>query len=339
MGLSFVVKGHPRGKGIWTQYYSLNTRLRGRVYYSDIISPDQKWERFDGSAAKVHNTAEDQAPENYHDTHNHYQAALYEVINLTPNTNAVPVWGDGAALAHGSSAWGAFFSARSAYVDPDKNQNVHFGDVAIEYSRANPPEESFDCQLTGLEVDVLNGALPGVFPNKAKHGITIVGFGNPNSHAISVICENFDCPPEMRKGQFEAGLYFQNSLHPDYGRLVVSDMDTTYMGIDLRRTIFKWGAVQIRSSGSGTGIVFGEGRGGEIYTGNRWSEPDPGSEPSETEWMTIRMAERGIRIATSDGTREMLAIDCYGGVYIDGELLDHLIQRKVEEVLKRDEIN
>lgn len=105
---SFIHEDHARLKGLWTQYAGLTTPLRGRVFYSDIVKPGDRWTDYMGNAA--HPVDLDvQTPENYHSTHNHYQLALYEVWNVSPGTNAIPIWGDGNAIANGSSAWGAFF--------------------------------------------------------------------------------------------------------------------------------------------------------------------------------------------------------------------------------------
>lgn len=310
---SFIREGHPRADGIWSQYYGMNTRLRGRLFYSDIINPTDQWERYDGSKTAVVDLAE-QTPENYHQTHNHYQTILSEVWNFVPHVNAVPIWGDGSALANGAAAWGAFVSARSAYINPETGENMHLVQAIPEgFSRV--PKEEFDCQLCGLEVDVLNAGKSGVYPNKAKHGIQVVGFGNPNSHALSVICENFDCPPEQRKGQFEAGIYFQNSIHPDYGRTIVGDFDEAQVGIDFRKPIFKWGAVQLNAPNPGSGIMFSEGRGGEIYSGKRWH----GGQDTP-HWLTVRIGQEGLRIVSHDGARELLAVDQYGGIYLNGDV-------------------
>jgi len=299
--------------------------------------PDEKFETFDGKEVEIFDTENEQNPENYHETHNHSQTLMSEVINLKPFTNAVPMWGDGSALAHNSSAWGGFFSARSIYVDPSKNQFTHYGEAAVRYADDNPPEEDFDCQLIGLEVDVLNMGKPGVYPNKAKHGITVVGFGNPNSHAVSIICENFDCPPEMRRGQFEAGVYFQNSIHPGYGRLIVSDFSSASIGLDFRCTLFDAGAIQLKTVGIQTGIVFNEGRGGQIYAGSAESASEGlsvgGKEPSD--WLTLRMAEGGFRIEMADGSKDAFAIDQTGKVYIGDILLEDLIEQKVLAALER----
>ena len=336
---SFIHPDHPRGSGLWTQYCGLKTRLAGRIYFSDVLNPSDKWQYYDGRNAEVINVDAEQTPENYHETHNHYQTALYEVINLTPFTNAVPVWGDGTAAVHDASAWGAFFSARSVKVRPSLGENVHYGPAAIAVVKDNEPGDEFDCQLTGLEVDVLNAGKPGVFPNKAKHGITICGFGNPNSHAISIICENFDCAPDAHKGQFESGIYIQSSINPEYGRMIVADFEQAHIGLDFRKPVFRWGAMQANTQGPGTGIVFNEGSGGEFYAGPRWKDIDG------PRWTSIRMAEEGLRIVSADSTQENIAIDKNGDIYlhgnviINGEPLEDLITRKVnaalEEILKK----
>ncbi|WP_237151736.1 hypothetical protein [Oryzibacter oryziterrae] len=300
-GPSYVNPTHPRAAGYWKQYEGLSTRLSGRIYLSDILDANTGWENFKGEPVEPVDLAK-QTPENYHDTHNHYQLLMSEVSNFLPGANAVPIWGDGAAIQNGSAAWGAFFSARSDYL-------IGSGSVVEalvpEGTNRDCAREDYDCSLTGIEVDVINAGKPGVFPNKAKHGITVVGFGNPNSHALSIICENFDCAPDLRRGQFEAGIYLQNSLHPVYGRLIVSDMEKAHIGLDFRTTVFDWGAIQIKGAGQGTGIVFNSGAGGEIYTGQRWGGQ---GEPC-AEWLTIRLPEVGLRIVSADSTHEILTIE------------------------------
>ena len=306
---SYIRPGHPRETGIWPQYYGLSTRLRGRVFLSDYIRADDRWETYDGQdAPKV--SLESQTPENYHGTHNHYQTLMAEVLNFSPDTNAVPIWGDGSAIAHGASAWGAFVSARSHFPEPQDPFWGQYLPAPLEI----PPREEFDCQLCGLEVDVLNAGKPGVYPNKAKHGIQVVGFGNPNSHALSIICENFDCAPEQRRGQFEAGIYIQNAMQPDYGRLMVADFDRAQIGLDFRKPVFSYGAIQLNAPQLGPGLLFSEGRGGELFAGSRW----PGQESPA--WLTIRMGEEGLRIVSNDGTREVIAVDVYGGIYLNGDV-------------------
>lgn len=305
---SFVHEDHARRKGIWTQYAGLTTPLRGRVFYSDVIKPGDQWTDYKGNAVEIFDL-NDQTPENYHGSHNHYQLALFEVLNTSPGTNAIPIWGDGNAIANQSSAWGAFFSARSAKIQPDYHHDDAYPTELLE---ALPSYDDFDAQLCGLEVDVLNNGKPGVFGNKAKHGIQVVGFGNPNSHALSVICENFDCPPEMQKGQFESGVYFQSSIHPEYGRMIVADFDKAHIGVDFRKPVFDWGAIQLNAPRAGTGVVFSEGRGGEIYSGPRQQDG--------LDVLTMRMGADGFRILNAEGTKEVLSIDSHGALCFNGEV-------------------
>ena len=283
-------------------------------FFSDIISPSDSWTNWKGDPVSVVNLSE-QTPENYHDTHNHYQNVLSEVWNFSPHTNGVAFWGDSAAIADRSAAWGGFFSARSSFARATNSSEDVFEKAFPPDLNKDVEKNEFDCQLTGLEVDVINGGKPGIYGNKAKHGITIVGFGNPNSHALSVICENFDCAEPQRRGQFEAGIYFQNSIHPDYGRLLVADFDRSRMGLDFRGTVFREGAAQFRTVSSGTGIVFNEGKGGEIYAEAK------NSSDLEDSCLTIRAGQAGLRIMDSSGQKELIMIDKDGIIIINGDIL------------------
>jgi len=300
---------HARFSGIWPQYTGLNTRLRGNIYFSDIVYPEDKWTNWEGKLSQTVDLSL-QTPENYHETHNHYQNVLSEVWNFTPGTNAVAMWGDSAAIAHGSLAWGGFFSARSSYTQRPDSPLDAFSKALPQDINSSTTREEFDCQLTGLEVDVLNGGKPGLPGNKAKHGITIVGFGNPNSHALSVICENFDCAESLRRGQFEAGVYFQNSIHPDYGRVMVSDMDRARMGLDFRSTLFNEGALCLRSSGKRTGVRLNEGAGGEIYVQESNLKNGSG-------YTVIQPGRDGLILMSPDGSRELIRITSDGSIHLD----------------------
>lgn len=172
------------------------------------------------------------------------------------------------------------------------------------------PDEMYDAQLIGLEVDVLNGGLPGVYPNMSKTGVQIVGFGNPNSMAIEVRSEDTDkdISGDERRGVFESGIYFKNSIAP-YGRLIVSDFSTAKMGLDFRNTLFNEGAIVLNSNQVGTGIIFNEGKSGEIYGGERWS-----GQTEDNGWLTLRIGEKGIRVVSNDNTKELFAIDNEGNI-------------------------
>lgn len=290
----------PRNDGLFYQYFKMTNPLRSNFIFSDVLTPSDTWYTWKGQPIERVDTSKT-TPENYHHGHNHYQNILSEVLNFTRGANAVPIWGDGFAAAHGANAWGGFMSARSAcgegglmprYVPPGLDRGCG---------------EGFDAQLTGLEVDVLNGAKPGVFPNMAKHGVQVVGFGNPNSHALSVIVENFNREPEFQRGHFESILYAQSSLHPDYGRFMVTDFDKSMMGFDFRRTLFTQGAMVFRSEGAGTGIVVNNGHSGELY-GDAQAH------------LNLRMGDAGFQLVSNDGSRTPLTVTSAGQTELRGDV-------------------
>ncbi len=304
-----VIRGRsPRADGLSYAYARMKTPLRGNLIVSDVLLPTDAWHTWDGRSVPRFDTRR-QTPENYHESHNHYQNVLSEVINATAGANSIPLWGESVAAVGGANVWGGFFSARSRCEKDDL------------LGRYLPPDlergcgRDFDAQLTGLEVDVLNAGKPGVYPNKAKHGVQIVGFGNPNGQALSVIAENFNREPPFRRGQFESILYAQNSLHPDYGRFIVMDFDRASIGLDMRRPLFTGGAMDFHSAGVGTGLLLDSGRSGELYGGRRW----PGQAPDHG-WLTARLGTGGLRVVSHDDTREWVAIDNNGGIYLNGDV-------------------
>lgn len=298
----------PLDRGKFHQYEDLTTPLRGNLIVSDTLLPGDKWHSWDGKPVAPFDVSK-QSPENYHGSHNHHQNVFSQVINATRGANGIPFWGDGIAAVNGANVWGGFFSARSGCYERDLIGQR----LPKSIDRGCGPE--FDAQITGLEVDVINAGRPGVYPNKAKHGIQVVGFGNPNGQALSVISKDFDRPQEFRAGQFESILYAQNSIQPEYGRFIVADFEAADMGLDLRKPIFRNGAVAIHSSGMSTGIIVNEGKSGEIYGGIRWPKAaDPGN------WQTIRIGEAGLRIVSNDNMRELLTVDNSGRIAFTGEV-------------------
>lgn len=322
-----IIRGnHPRNDGLWPQYTGLDTALRDHIVFSDVIQPNDEFENWKGDKVKTHDLSKQNA-DNYDSTHNHYQNLLSEVINFKQGTNAVSIWGDSAAIANNSKAWGGFLSARSDYKtfleDKTYKKYVPKGVNLEKYTK-----ESYDAQLVGLEIDVLNGGKPGVFPNKSKTGLQIVGFGNPNSMAIEVRSEDTDKEVKSRRGAWESGIYFKNSM-ADYGRLIVADFDKAKMGLDFRNALFTEGAAQFKSEGVGTGVLFNGGNSGEIYGGKRWDEiKDPEN------WLTLRAGEGGLRIASHDNTKEIIATDNFGGIYLNGDV--YLNGKKLNDLLELD---
>lgn len=324
-----TVRGnHPRANGIWTQYEGINTALRGHEIITDVIEPNAQFYNWKGEPVKAHDLTNQNAV-NYDSVHNHYQNFLSEVWNFKPNTNAVSIWGDSAAIAKDSKAWGAFFSARSYFKAFAKDGKYH--DLAPAGSDFTFNPDDYDNQLVGVEIDVLNGGKPGVFPNKSKVGLQVVGFGNPNSMAMEVRSEDTDkdVPAEKRRGVWESGIYFKNSI-ADYGRLIVADFDKAKMGFDFRKSLFREGIMQARSEGVGTGIILNEGKSGEIYGGLRWNESD-----DKRNWISIRNGQGGARIVSNDNTKEIFAVDNDGGVYINGDV--YINGKKINDLLALDE--
>jgi hypothetical protein len=306
---TIILRGKsPRSDGLSYEYEKMQTPLRGNFIISDVLLPTDKWHLWDGSPTPRFDVSK-QTPENYHQSHNHYQNLLSEVVNATSGANSIPVWGESIAAVKGANAWGGFFSARSG---------CYMGDLVSKHFPKDIDRgcgKDFDAQLTGVEVDVLNAGKPGVFPNKAKHGVQVVGFGNPNGQALSIISENFDREPQYRRGQFESILYAQNSLQPDYGRFIVMDFEKAQIGLDMRKPLFSKGAMDFHSQGLGTGILLDSGHSGELYGGLRW----PGFKDPHG-WLTARLGEGGFRIVSNDNTHEIMAIDNNGGIYLNGDL-------------------
>lgn len=305
-----IIRGrHPREEGLWVQYLGLNTGLRQNITLTDIIYPDSPWENYEGKEIQPHGDQK-VSETNFANTHNHYQNVLSEVWNFKTATNAVSVWGDSASLVNGAKSWGAFFSARS-------NPNAFVVDKRLapywpEGLAPNDPND-FDCQLIGVEIDVLNGGKIGDWPNKSKTALQLVGFGNPNSMAVEVRCQGSGSKePKDWKGQFMNGFYFLNSLHKD-GRLLVADIDEARIGFDMQRPLFRQGVMRFRSEGVGTGILINGGASGEIYGGLRWPDFE-----DKKNWLTLRAGEGGIRMASRDNTKEFLRVDNFGGIYLRG---------------------
>lgn len=137
----------------------------------------------------------------------HYQTFLSELISQRPNTNAVAGWFDASSVVDGGRVWGGFMSARSGL------------------------PAGADSQLVGLEVDVLNNGLPGVYPNLAKLGIEIVGFGNTNTSAI-------DIATETPSAAFENVIGIQRNTVASDGAVIGMAPQNAGRGIDFTGSTF-----------------------------------------------------------------------------------------------------
>lgn len=308
-GLSFIRGQHPRLEGYWTQYSHLETGLARNVTFSQTITdktPIENWQ------SKPH--AMQEAPvgamdsEHYRHAHNHYQLLHSEVYNFSRDLNGVAIWGDSAALAPNAKSWGAFFSARS---------------WPLKWTGYTPPEcfaydeaTEFDAALVGVEIDVLNAGKDwcgpeGINPDAmAKIGLQLVGFGNKNTAAIEVRTEDSDDPNksvEERRGAWHWGIIMRNALDHQ-STVLMSENGHIRRGLDFDKTTFSEGAMRLSGVGANSGLIFDNGRSGEIYSSAADSS------------MNIRIGQGGLKIWSSDGSKVILsfgddAIEIYGRKY------------------------
>lgn len=308
-----IVRGnHPFNDSLNAWYLGLDTALGGHVYIGDVLDQTLKMNNYLGEPVNLH-LPKDERSENYENLHNHYQNLFVQTINKIPNVNAVSVWGDSTSIVDGAKSWGGFFSARSACHVYAKDGPLSKYGTNLTQSDCNKN----DNQLIGIEIDVLNSSKPGVFPNMSKTGLQVVGFGNPNSMAIEIRTEDTDRlnNDKSPRGAFESLIYAKNSIQPDYGRMVVADFDKAKIGLDFRRPIFTNGVMAFNTQGIGTGIIANNGNAGEIFGGTRW----PGDK-NLAGWMSFRLGSGGSRFVSNDNTKEVMAIDNFGGIYLNGDV-------------------
>lgn len=311
-----VVRGdHPRKSGLWAEYARRSTALRQNIVVSDVVYADSKWEDAHGRPTAPRGVPADRTGGNP-DLETDFQNIHSEVWNLAPDTCAIGVWADTLAGARDAGAWGGIFSAKShgLSLDYHRRYGLH---IPEGFDPGVGP--GFDAKLTGVEIDVLNEGLPGVPPNHSKLGLSIVGFGQPNSSAIAVQCQDSHAAEGPRRGQWWSVLHVKNAL-VEQGSLIVADFDRAKVGLDFQRALFTHGAARFRTEGPGTGVVLNEGRAGEVFGGTRGA----GGE----EWLSIRAGQGGVRVVSNDGRRELLAIhpdgrvELTGSVFLDGRRLD-----------------
>ena len=140
----------------------------------------------------------------------HQSESIYGLVeNESTTTNAVGIWGWASSLAKDARVWGGFFVGSTAA------------------SRGK------DAQIVGLEVDVINTALPGVSPNRSKVGIQVVGIGNETlTNAVEVIGAG--------KAKWANGLLLEKGAIEKGGALIASsDNGEVARGIDFSQTHFR----------------------------------------------------------------------------------------------------
>lgn len=194
----------------------------------------------------------------------HYQTFLSELQSFRPNTNAVALWADAMARVDNSLVWGGFISARSLL------------------------KPGADAQLIGLEIDVLNDGKPGVFPNKSKVGLQIVGFGKQNTNAIEIVNQS------PTSGAFSNGIVFgSTALAGDGAYLGATSAKPVSKGIDFQNVRFTEAAMLL---GQQSAISFTNKSGNKsaIYT-------------DDQNRLVLRAGANGLRIM--DSTEEIALLD------------------------------
>lgn len=164
------------------------------------------------------------------------EATLATIDNYSLKTNGVALWGQGVSRAPGARIWGGFFSVYN---------QVHA-----------------DAQEVGVEVDTINRALPGVYPNKAKDGIQVVGIGSAaNTNALEILGDG--------TGNWTNGIVFDASSVTPTGTLIGEAGKGPYkLGLDFGNATFTDAAIQV---GPGQHIRLNTAHGAAVlYTrGNR----------------------------------------------------------------------
>lgn len=308
-----VIRGHhPRRIGQWPQYSGLTTGLGKNIVLTDVVTPRTPIETWEGVPMKAQSTDFARA-QDYANFHNHYQNLLIETWNFTDNVNAVSFWADSAALTPGARNWGGFISARS--------WPFRWG----EYLPDGTPDfadPDFDAALVGLEIDVLNYGLahgemsPKIGQKLSKIGLQLVGFGKQSTAAIemrSLDTDAHELTGDQRSGTWYYGIIANNCFNSE-STFIKASFDDARIGLDFAVPEFNQGAIKIRSSKPGTGMLINEGTSGEIFGG-----PRPGADANRN-WMNLRSGDAGVRVVSRDAARELLIIDEAGNVTIPGTL-------------------
>lgn len=308
-----VIRGHhPRRIGQWPQYSGLTTGLGKNIVLTDVVTPRTPIETWEGVPMKAQSTDFEHA-QDYANFHNHYQNLLIETWNFTDNVNAVSFWADSAALTPGARSWGGFISARS--------WPFRWGEYLPE-GAPDFADQDFDAALVGLEIDVLNyGLAHGEMSAKigerlSKIGLQLVGFGKQSTAAVEIRSLDTDAHEltgDQRSGTWYYGIIANNCFNSESTFIKASFADAR-IGLDFAVPEFNQGAIKIRSSKPGTGMLINEGTSGEIFGG-----PRPGADANRN-WMNLRSGDAGVRVVSRDAARELLIIDEAGNVTIPGTL-------------------
>ncbi len=282
-GATILGGNHPRKEGITPQYSFLKTGLAHNIIVSDQITDETPIHDWLGNPYEMQSAPYGQplSSEVYRHLHNHYQNFLSEVFNFSRSLNGVAIWGDSGAFVPEAKSWGGFFSARSWPV----RWEGYTPESAGEYE-----DHDFDAGLVGVEVDVLNAGKDWDGTNMGKTGVQIVGFGSRNGAAVEIRTEDtedFGRGPENRRGAWHNAILVWNALH-DNSTLLHCETGPSRRGIDLSKSSFREGALLASADGWRSGVVFGEGRAGQLF-----GEADG--------CLVVHGGEKGVRIALGQG--------------------------------------
>jgi hypothetical protein len=206
----------------------------------------------------------------------HYQTFLAELISRRADTNAVALWADTMSRVDRGRVWGAFASARSEL----------------------PPGQ--DSQLIGLEIDVLNGGLPGRYPHASKVGLQVVGFGAENTNAIEVLTEG------STSGQFVNVFNVQPGTTTPDGTIFGIAPQRAALGLNLEGSTFSDSAILLSDLAR---ISFRDGaRGGDaaIYR-----------DAFDRGHLVLQAGPAGLRVTDSGNTANLFRLSADGRSQFD----------------------
>lgn len=143
------------------------------------------------------------------DSYAHQSEAIYGIVeNASTTVNAVGIWGSASSLKKDARVWGGFIKGSTS--EGEKN----------------------DAQVIGLEIDVINNALPGVSPNRSKTGLQIVGIGKASvTNGIEIIGAG---PAKWGNGI----LFSEGAIQKDGAVIGLSQSGNVARGIDFSNTTF-----------------------------------------------------------------------------------------------------
>jgi hypothetical protein len=200
------------------------------------------------------------------------EAIRGDISNWSPTVNAVGVWASARSMQKNARVWGQFISA----------------------GNAEGPEQ--DAQVIGLEVDVINGSLPGKSPNRSKTGIQIVGVGSqPGTNAIEIIGAG--------PAKWTNGILFQGGSMEGSGSVIGLAGDNTLdYGIDFSGTKFK-GSAFLLHQGSSVDLGNISGNRSRLYT-----------DAIGNGHMVLQAGADGLRVTSNDDSKSLLIVDRSGEI-------------------------